>query len=250
MQDGQFRYKAVGRPVTGTGASAIKYDILTALLVLATRGDAVESRLSLRLSLLITARYSWRAGTFAVGQREMARMWGVTERTAKREVARMRAMGWIDLRVPAARGRVAEHAIDLGAVIEATRAHWDAVGPDFAARMGGAGEASSSEPQDNVVPFHLAAVPPAPDATPTADPTGWSAAAAALHAADPHLYGAWFARLHPLELEGGVLTLVAPSSFIASYVETHHRSRLATALVANGTPVRDVRILGPRAGNG
>ncbi|MEJ2031079.1 MAG: hypothetical protein P8X66_14795, partial [Maritimibacter sp.] len=93
--------------IAGPGASAIKYDILTALLVTAAQGSPVEARLALRLSLLITARFNWRQGSFAIGQREIARMWGVTERTAKRELAEMRGRGWITIAVPAARGRVA-----------------------------------------------------------------------------------------------------------------------------------------------
>ncbi len=239
MQGGQSTTTQSRPPVTGPGSSAIKYDILTALLVTAARGAPAEARLALRLSLLVTARFNWRRGTFAVGLREMARMWGVTERTAKREVARMRALGWIELRVPAARGRVAEHAIAFAAVLDATRPHWEAVGTDFAARMGAA-----PDPEDapgNVVPLR----PAPPGALPEEDGTGWAAAARRLQASDPSLYGAWFARLRPLDCAGGVLTFVAPSRFIAAYVETHHRARLLAALGAEAAAVADIRILGP-----
>mgnify|MGYP001122200213 CR=1 FL=1 len=106
----QWRQIGQGSPdmkAAGPGSQAIKYDILTALLAMASSGPAIEARLSLRLSLLITARFNWRIGTFAVGQREMARMWGVSERTAKREMAAMRALGWIAVAQPSAKGRVA-----------------------------------------------------------------------------------------------------------------------------------------------
>lgn len=238
MQGGHSDIPGARAAVTGPGSAAVKYDILTALLVTAARGAPAEARLALRLALLVTARFNWRRGSFAVGLREMARMWGVTERTAKREVARMRAMGWIAVRVPAARGRVAEHGIDLGAVLAATRAHWEAVGPDFVERMSAA---PATEPAGNVVPLR----PGGEAALPEEDGTGWAAAAARLRAADPSLYGAWFARLRAVDLEGGVLSLAAPSQFIAAYVETHHRARLMAALAAEAAGVREVRVTGP-----
>ncbi len=87
MQNGRSGLLDGARNITGPGSAALKYDILTALLVTAAQGEATEARLALRLSLLITARFTWRSGTFSVGRREMARMWGVTERTANREIA-------------------------------------------------------------------------------------------------------------------------------------------------------------------
>ncbi|MDB9808783.1 hypothetical protein OAB79_02595 [Yoonia sp.] len=97
----------------GQGAHALKYDILSALLVLAAQGETTNARLALRLSLLITARYDWQRERFNVGLREIARMWGVTERTAKRDMAQMRALQWISVSRAAARGRVTEHRINL-----------------------------------------------------------------------------------------------------------------------------------------
>ena len=105
---------------SGPSAGAAKYDVLTALLVMASQGETVEARLALRLSLLITARFNWRKGVVSVGQKELARMWGVTERTVKREMSQMRARGWIEVSVPAARSRVAEYRIDFEAVLATT----------------------------------------------------------------------------------------------------------------------------------
>jgi hypothetical protein len=224
--------------ITGPGAAALKYDILTALLVTAAQGDPVSARLSLRLSLLITARFNWRRGTFAVGQKEMARMWGVTERTAKREMAEMRARGWIAVDVPAARGRVASYRIALTEVLHATMPHWDAVGPDFAARMVGAPEAET-EPS-NVIPLRRAA-----EAMPAAEGSVWGAAADRLRAQDSDLYTAWFAQLEMIDLSTGTLTLMAPSRFIADYVATHYRSRLLAALAVEDRSIREVRITHP-----
>lgn len=236
MDNRQAGFSLTARKIAGPGASAIKYDVLTALLVTATRGDGVEARLALRLSLLITARFNWRTGTFAVGQREMARMWGVTERTAKRETAEMRTRGWIAVSVPAARGRVAQYRIDLDRVLRATMTHWDAVGPDFAARM-----VNAPEPEGqggNVVPLHRDATP-----LPTDDGTVWSAAAARLHAQGGAFYGNWIAPLRPIDQHDGVLTLHAQTRFIASYVETHFLPRILAALVAEDPSIRDVKIV-------
>lgn len=224
--------------ITGPGAAALKYDILTALLVTAARGDPVAARLSLRLSLLITARFNWRRGTFAVGQKEMARMWGVTERTAKREMAEMRARGWIAVDVPAARGRVASYRIALAEVLRATMPHWEAVGPDFAARMAGAPDAET-EPS-NVIPIRRGA-----ETAPEPEGSVWGAAADRLRAQDSRLHAAWFAQLQMVDLAAGTLTLMAPSRFIADYVATHYRSRLLAALAVEDRSIRDVRITHP-----
>ena len=89
----------------GQGSHVVKYDILSALLVLAAQGDTAQGRLALRLSLLITARYDWQRDRFNVGLREIARLWGVTERTTKREMAQLRALGWITVTRVAARGQ-------------------------------------------------------------------------------------------------------------------------------------------------
>lgn len=240
MEHGRAGLRGTDKTITGPGAAAIKYDIITALLVTSARGDGVEARLALRLSLLITARFNWRTGLFAVGQREMARMWGVTERTAKREIAELRARGWISVAVPAARGRVAQHRIEFDRVLQATMPHWEAVGPDFAARMVGAPEpaAESDGHQGNVVPLRPSRAP-----VPDDDGTAWPAAAARLQAQDPAVYGNWFAPLHPLEIDQGILTLHAPTRFIANYVNTHFLPRIVAALAAEDRSIREVRII-------
>jgi len=222
--------------VSGPGASSLKYDILTALLALAAGGQGTPQRLSLRLSLLITARFNWQKGTFAVGQREMARMWGVTERTAKREIAALRGLGWVSLVSPPAKGRVAQYEIVLAALIRDTRAHWAAVGSDFQARMCGLESIPEDEPS-NVVPLRPVEV----------EPNGaiWPTAAKHLQSQDPTLYSAWLAQLIEDGAEQGVLTLVAPSRFVAGYVETHFKSRILSAVTMTDRGIRDVRLRHP-----
>lgn len=232
MQGGSQPFPFARQSIAGAGSAALKYDFLTGLLALAAQGEPAEARLALRLSLLITARYNWRSGSFSVGLRELARMWGVTERTAKREMSAMRALRWIAVTVPAARGRVATYRVDLPMVLRSTVPYWDAVGPDFSARMVGAPE---TEPASNVVPLHS---PPA--ALPKDDGSGWATAAAKLRAQDPAVYDAWFAPLFVVEVDGGVLTMAAPTRFQADYVRTHHKTRLLAAIVSANPGIRDL----------
>lgn len=235
MQTGQGGALDARRRLTGPGASSLKYDILTALLVTAARGEPETARLAMRLSLLITARFNWRLESFAVGQVEMARMWGVTDRTAKREVAALRARGWISVSVPAARGRVAQHRINFDTILRETMPHWDAVGPDFAARMTGLPTQEEPTP-DNVVPFATRSV--------EAGDTGpWTLAADKLRQQDPSVFNAWFAGLAPVETDEPILTLMAPSRFVADYVRTHYYTRLLAAVVSADPGLRDVEVI-------
>ncbi|EAQ02341.1 hypothetical protein OB2597_19701 [Pseudooceanicola batsensis HTCC2597] len=240
MQTGPDGALSTRRKTTGPGASSFKYDILTALLVTAARGDAEVARLALRLSLVVTARFNWRLESFAVGQKELARMWGVTDRTAKREMAAMRARGWVSVAVPAARGRVAQHRIVFDAVLRETVPHWDAVGPDFTARMSDVPEPATAV--DNVVPFQRHPAGQGGEGTP------WARAAERLAAQDPAIFNAWFANLVPAECEAGVLTLVAPSRFVADYVRTHFMPRLLVSVIAADPSLRDVDVTWSGAG--
>jgi len=224
---------------TGPGAASAKYDVLSALLVLATQGEGVDSRLALRLSLLITARYNWRRGSFAVGQKELARMWGVTERTVKREMAELRGRGWITVDIPAARGRVASYKIDFTTVLRATAPFWDAVGPDFTARVAGAPEPAEEAPC-NVVPLH------GTSQASKSQVVMWSAVTERLKAQDAKIYNAWFARLEAVAFDEGVLELLAPSRFVADYIKTHYMTRLMTAALGEDRSVVAIELSAPQ----
>lgn len=223
--------------IAGTQSQVIKYDILTALLVMAAQGSSTQARLSLRLSLVITARYNWRLGVFAVGQKELSKMWGVTERTAKRELAQMRSLGWITVTIPSGRGRVTQHRINFDTIIAASAPLWGAVGPDYAARMVGAPEPDSAAAETNVIPLHKAN--PTVD---SGDTTGWSQVAARLHVQDPSIYNAWFSQLSVLESCEVQITLSAPSKFVAQYVSSHFLRRIQAAFAAQDGYLRKVTI--------
>ena len=203
---------------TGRKAAVIKYDLLTALGALGCAGDKHLQRLVLRLITLIVARYNWQADTLTVGQREIAALWAVDERTVKREMAKLRDRGWLVVRQPAARGRVASYGLDLTAILAETAPGWERVGPDFAARMRGP---APGQPAGNVISF--------PAQTPAEPPQGtglWPQVQARLLAENPALYGAWFAMLEPDGDTTDRLVLRAPSRFHASFVATHHLARL------------------------
>ena len=221
------RIRAVGRE-----AAAKKYDILSAMMAHALAGEGQDQRLVLRLMALITTRYNWQSDELAVGQREIARLWCVDERTVKRDMARLRAMGWVIVKRQGARGRVSVLGLDLDRIMLDTRPAWPNIGPDYVARMGATDDA---EPADaTVVPFRRPQIAAAEGT--------WGAARASLAAEDRVLFDAWFAGLADGGVEGGCLTLIAPSRFHAAYLRTHLIERLRTAVRRADSGIVQVRI--------
>jgi hypothetical protein len=211
------------------GGAAFKYDLLTALGCHACRGDKHRQRRALRLMTLITARYDWRHDRLATGQREIAALWGVDARTVKREMAWLREAGWLVLKVPSARGRVACYGLGVAAILADTRADWQAVGPDFAERM--AGPAPDKGGAD-VIPF--------PDQA-TVEPAGdWGRLSARMRDADRAAHAAWIAPLRAESCGSGRITLRAPSAFHASFVRSHHLGTLRQLATPLGIEVVEV----------
>ncbi len=231
-------FETVRAKPAGRYSQAIKYDIISSLLVLATCGTATQARLSVRLSLVITARYNWRLGRFGVGQKELARMWGVTERTAKRELAHMRGLGWISVAVASGRGRVTQHSINLDSIIEQSAPHWDAIGPDFAARMVGAPEQEMDQETSNVVPIRANIEMPIVD-----NNTGWARVAERLREQDPAIFNAWLSQLTALEGDATKIVLAAPTKFVAQYVSTHFMQRIQASLSAVEGSLRQIKVV-------
>ncbi|NYS25328.1 hypothetical protein HUK65_10020 [Rhodobacteraceae bacterium 2376] len=226
----------LARPV-GRNAAALKYDLLSAMGAFALgAGRGMQCRV-LRLMTLLTARYNWARDELAVGQREIARLWSVDERTVKREMAKLRAMGWLRLKRQGARGRVSEYGLDIAAVLADTRSHWAAVGPDFEDRM------AAPESRGNVVALPVSGRVPAPEAPPaTGDASEWGLARALLHAEDPGLYATWIAALERVERAGSRLVLRAPSRFHASYVLTHLQARVLRACTAVDDSIGEITV--------
>ncbi|NIZ62581.1 hypothetical protein DL239_16540 [Sedimentitalea sp. CY04] len=205
----------------GRNASVIKYDILTALGTHALALDKGKQRLVLRFMTLMTARYNWTRDELAVGQREIARMWHVDERTVKREMAKLRALRWLVVKRQGYRGRVTEYGINLDRILSDTQDIWGAVGPDFEHRLSG-----DDTPASNVVPIPVSSAAPAPDLS---DGNEWSLVKGVMHAEDPAGYASWIQALTRQGRAGRRLTLLAPSRFHATYVMAHLMPRLLAA---------------------
>lgn len=197
--------------LVGQGASSRKYDLLTALGATGLAGDLSDQKLALRLIVLITARYDWKADRLTTGQREIASLWSVDERTVKREMSRLREKGWLILRRQGARGRVAEYCLGLSQILEDTAPHWAGVGSDLAERLSESAPAATA----NVVKF------PTPNGN-----QPWDILAAALAAAQPLAYATWIRQLVPEGCIDDEIRLIAPSRFHAAYVETHFSQSL------------------------
>ena len=212
-----------GRAV-GRKASTKKYDILTALGAYALAQDKGRQRLALRLMVLITARYNWRLNELSMGQAEIARLWAVNERTVKREMAKLRQLGWVNVKTASARGRVATYAIDFNQISMSTQAVWPAVGPDFVERMAGLYPATVVK-----VDFGGGAAQGAADVP---EATGqWGEMRALLRAQDESVFRNWFARLQFESYTGFTLHLSAESGFLARYIETHLSQALLAAAI-------------------
>lgn len=221
------------KPV-GRGAAARKYDLLTAMGAHALALGKSDQRLALRLITLITARYNWTRDELAVGQREIARLWAVDERTVKREMAKLRGRGWLVVRRQGARGRVTEYALAIDRILADTRPQWAAVGPDFALRLDGA------PAEADVVPLPIRGTVTAPDVSSGSE---WALAQALLHQEDAARYGAWLAALSRVGRAGGALTLKAPSRFHAAYVAQHLTERVLRACQSVDESVAEIRII-------
>jgi len=222
--------RAVGRQ-----AASRKYDIVTALGVYALSGDGHRQTLVLRFLTLITARYNWAKDELSMGRAEMARLWSVTERTVKRELARLRTLGWMQVKRPGARGRVTVYALDVGQILLDTAEVWPVIGSDFVARME-EGRGGETAPDDTVVPFPTTSPAPKPQ-------EGlWGQVQAALHQRHPELYAAWFRQLSEAGRQDGTVVLGAPSRFVADYVTAHLLPRLLAAYGRFDAGVRQIRV--------
>lgn len=220
------------KPV-GREAAARKYDILSALMAHGLAGDQNLQRLVLRLISLITTRYNWQRNELTIGQKEIARLWCLDERTVKRDMARLRALGWITVKRQGARGRVSVLALDLERILLDTRAAWPNIGSDFVSRMSGGHEGDQAAA--NVVPFRRSE---------TEQVLGkWGAMRALLREEDPALFDAWLAPLTDAGEEQGILHLAAPSRFHATYVRTHLLGRLTMAARRSGAGLQAVRLI-------
>ena len=219
--------------LTGPGAGVMKYDLVTSLSVAGLSGPPVFQTSMMRLISLVTARYNWQNDELCVGQREMARMWSVNERTVKREVKRLTEAGILICKRAGVKGRVATYRLNIARIVELSEPCWALVGPDFAARM----HDRHGTPSVKVVALQDYAV--APVRTAQAE-TPWDRAMQRLSDTDPSMFQSWFAKVAFRSFEGGVLTLCAPTRFSERYIATHLVAALTRAAEPEFGRVRQV----------
>lgn len=224
------------RPV-GRDAATKKYDILSAMMAYALARDKLTQRLVLRLMSLITTRYNWQRDELSMGQREIAKLWSVDERTVKREMAKLKSRGWLKVKRAGARGRVTLYGFNLDLMLKETECEWPKIGPDFVERLTAmTGATAQNMHESNVVPFNAKVLPPVDDGS------LWASSATILYTEDPTIFAAWFQQLHEASREGGALHLTAPTKFHATYVETHLADMILRAVWQVDAEIRSVRI--------
>lgn len=215
---------------TGPQAGSQKYDLLTAMSVAGLNGSPGFQTSMLRLVALVTARYNWARDELTVGQREMAQLWSVEERTVKREIKRLTAASILLQLRPGVRGRVAAYRLNIAEIHRLSAPVWDRVGPDYSDRM--ARQTVPPSTSEKVVRVDFKGQGTRPDvADPAAAASGdpWARTLTRLAELEPALHRHWFSPLTVAGYEGGVLALRAPSRFLAQYVQTHHLRLLTGA---------------------
>ncbi|WP_299410772.1 DnaA N-terminal domain-containing protein [uncultured Roseobacter sp.] len=223
--------------LTGPEAGPLKYDVLTALSVAGLNGSQTLQTSLMRLIALITARYNWRTNELSVGQRDMARMWSVNERTVKREMKRLTQSNLLICKRSGVRGRVGAYSLNFRQIAALSEPSWSLVGPDFDHRM----RQRYGEEEVKVVQLKTYVRPTEPDRAPNPTPSTWQNAMANLAREHPNLFEAWFTRLRFVRFEKGVLRLKAPSVFVQRYIETHHIRLLAGVVEAELGPIDQVQ---------
>lgn len=219
--------------LTGPGAGSEKYDLLTAMAVNGLAMGGVTQSSMMRLMALVTARYNWALDELSIGQKDMAILWSVDERTAKRETKRLIEAGLLEVKRPGVRGRVAVYRLNAAEVYRRSEPHWTNVGSDFQSRMGSrtATSLAGSPPGETVVKVDFTTRSRADPQLPqqeAADP--WQRAQRRLAEQQPTIFAAWFASLKLAAIREDQVHLVAPSRFAAQYVTTHFLGHLEAAL--------------------
>lgn len=221
------------KPV-GRAAASHKYDVLSALMAFGLSLDKTRQRQVLRLLSLITTRYNWQRDELSMGQDAIATLWCVDTRTVKREMSKLQSMGWLVLKRRGARGRVSVYGLDLTQIMRDTRPAWENIGPDFVDRMA---PDRPPQPPSNIVPLHTGPKP-------VSDGSTWSAAKEILFGEDAPRYQAWFQTLAEIETREGWLHLAAPTTFHATYVETHFMGVMIKAVRRIDPSIAGLRVLG------
>lgn len=226
--------------LTGAEAGSLKYDVLTAMAIAGLHGTATQQTSMIRLIALVTARYNWRNDELTVGQRDMARMWNVNERTVKREIKRLTNANILICKRQGVRGRVGAYTLNIAKLGSISKKNWTAVGPDFDDRM------SKNISQNNAkvvkVDFGTKLVAQTQDDTKVQASGTWQSVLQSLKSTDAASYSNWYARLTLKSNKAGTVELLAPNKFVANYIQTHLNTPLHRALEKEFGTINEVRI--------
>lgn len=213
------------RKLTGPGAGVEKYDLITAMAVISFSGSPTLQTSIMRLIAMVTSRYNWARDEVSIGQRELASLWNVDERTAKREVKRLLEGGLLVLKCPGIRGRVAVYRLNIGKIYQNSHSQWGAVGPDFSARM----KDNAPAQGQNVVRVDFGKTEI--NREPGSMHPVWQTVCGELQRQDHSCFNAWFAKIECVREEENVLILKAPTNFIARYVSDKLSEKLRAVII-------------------
>lgn len=206
--------------LTGINASSLKYDLLTALTVAGLHLDARHQMSTTRLTLLITARYNWRSDEFCVGQRDLARMWNVTERTVKREIKFWLEKHLIICKRQGVRGRVGAYRLNYAEIYKLSAPYWQNIGPDFHDRMAETNPVQNTKVVTVDFGNHQSSSEE-PTFVSVKGPHEWNSACKLMNKLHPEHYRNWISRLSFESDVDQILELKAKNQFVAHYVQTH-----------------------------
>lgn len=171
-----------------------------------------------------------------MGQTEMARLWGVSERTAKREIKLWLDRGFLVCSRPGVRGRVAAYRLNLARVLEVSEPYWPAIGSDFVDRMTASDAPPPSDRKVVQLDNHRAQ-------NVTSDPADpWLAVKQSLSDGQPEVYSSWLSQLEYERLGVSTVRVTAPSRFVASYVNGHYLGAIERAIQVTHPEVSQVSI--------
>ena len=226
---------------TGYQAGSQKYDLLTAISVAGLNGTPGFQCSMMRLIALITARYNWRTDELTVGQKEMARLWSVDQRTVKREIKRLTNYNMLLQLRPGVRGRVAAYRLNYAEIYRLSKPVWQNVGSHFVSRM----EMQIPKPSEKVVHVQFGQekqLEVEPERQDLQSP--WGRALQRLSESEMLLFKGWYRDLQLVETQDQTITLRAPSKFIAQYIQSHHLKPLLGAIQLEFGRIQKVRLIG------
>ncbi len=227
--------------LTGVEAGSLKYDVLTVMAIAGLHGTSTQQTSMMRLIALVTARYKWRMDELTVGQRDMARMWDVNERTVKREIKRLTEARILICKRLGVRGRVGCYKLNLAELGYISQKSWGAVGPDFDERM--TRNLAQQDTKVVKVDFGTKTVARTNEKIEVSETGTWRAVLQTLKSTDAASYSNWYSRLTLNTNVSGKIELVAPNKFVASYIQTHLHNDLHSALEQEFGVITEVRIV-------